>query len=134
MKILVAGAAGFIGSRLMHVLAKRGDCVVGIDNINDYYDVRLKYGRLAECGFTDRAALESGKEQQSALFENCHFIRMDIADKEQLDHLFSSECFDKVVNLAAQAGCVIQSRTPMPTSSPILLDSSIFSRHVANME
>ncbi|MDE5658415.1 MAG: NAD-dependent epimerase/dehydratase family protein, partial [Muribaculaceae bacterium] len=46
MKILVTGAAGFIGSRLMMLLAERGDSVVGIDNINDYYDVRLKYGRL----------------------------------------------------------------------------------------
>ena len=46
MKILVTGAAGFIGSRLAYMLAKRGDDVIGIDSINDYYDVRLKYGRL----------------------------------------------------------------------------------------
>ena len=51
MKILVTGAAGFIGSRLMARLAERGDEVVGLDNINDYYDVRLKYGRLRENGF-----------------------------------------------------------------------------------
>ena len=51
MKILVTGAAGFIGSKVMSVLASRGDEVVGIDNINSYYDVRLKYGRLAEFGF-----------------------------------------------------------------------------------
>ena len=51
MKILVTGAAGFIGSRLMARLAERGDEVVGLDNINDYYDVRLKYGRLKEIGF-----------------------------------------------------------------------------------
>ena len=51
MKILVTGAAGFIGSKLTYMLAQRGDEVVGIDNINDYYDVRLKYGRMRECGF-----------------------------------------------------------------------------------
>ena len=81
MKILVTGAAGFIGSKLTYMLALRGDEVVGIDNINDYYDVRLKYGRLAECGFADRASIESGAPQQSTVFANCRFQRMDIADK-----------------------------------------------------
>ena len=88
MKVLVTGAAGFIGSKLMDTLAKRGDDVVGIDCINDYYDVRLKYGRLEEF----------------AREPNCRFIRMDIADKPALDALFEAERFDKVVNLAAQAG------------------------------
>ncbi len=104
MKILVTGAAGFIGSKLMWTLASRGEQVWGIDNINDYYDVRLKYGRLAECGFADRAAIESGAPQQSTVFGNCRFRRMDIADKAALDALFEAEKFDKVVNLAAQAG------------------------------
>ena len=104
MKILVTGAAGFIGSKLMWTLASRGEQIWGIDNINDYYDVRLKYGRLAECGFADRASIESGAPQQSTVFGNCRFQRMDIADKAALDALFEAEKFDKVVNLAAQAG------------------------------
>ena len=84
MKILVTGAAGFIGSKLMAELVKRGDDVVGIDNFNDYYDVRLKYGRLKEFGL--------------------NVLKMDLADKASLDALFEKERFDKVVNLAAQAG------------------------------
>ena len=86
MKILVTGAAGFIGSKLAYLLAKRGDDVVGIDNINDYYDIRLKQGRLKEFGCYFR------------------FIRMDLTDRENLSRLFEAERFDKVVNLAAQAG------------------------------
>ena len=85
MKVLVTGAAGFIGSKLAYLLQQRGDDVVGIDNINDYYDVRLKYGRLDEFG-------------------TFRFIRMDLTDREVLNDLFKKECFDKVVNLAAQAG------------------------------
>lgn len=88
MKILVTGAAGFIGSKLMFTLAERGDEVVGIDNLNDYYDVRLKEGRIAEFCTGERK----------------RFLKMDIADKEALDALFSEESFDAVVNLAAQAG------------------------------
>lgn len=88
MKILVTGAAGFIGSRLMDTLAGRGDEVVGIDNLNDYYDVRLKQGRIKEFCTGERK----------------RFIRMDISDKEALDTLFKEEAFDAVVNLAAQAG------------------------------
>ena len=88
MKILVTGAAGFIGSKLMSLLAGRGDEVVGIDNLNDYYDVRLKHGRIAEFCTGERR----------------RFLEMDIADKEALDALFAQECFDAVVNLAAQAG------------------------------
>ena len=84
MKILVTGAAGFIGSKLMHTLQERGDEVVGIDNYNDYYDVRLKEARVAAFGLD--------------------VIRMDLADKEAIDRLFAAQRFDKVVNLAAQAG------------------------------
>jgi len=105
MKILVTGAAGFIGSKLMFMLARRGDEVVGIDNINDYYDPRLKYGRLRECGITCGAAeMEWGVPYQSMLLPRCRFIRMAIDDKESLDALFQRERFDKVMNLAAQAG------------------------------
>lgn len=85
-KILVTGAAGFIGSKLAYSLAERGDEVIGIDNLNDYYDVRLKEGRLKEFG---------GK---------WHFIKMALEDKQSIDNLFANEHFDVVVNLAAQAG------------------------------
>lgn len=105
MKILVTGAAGFIGSGLMTMLARRGDDVVGLDNINDYYDVRLKYGRLRQAGF--RFGPEGARWNVtvvSELFPRCRFVRMSIDDKENLDRLFERECFDRVVNLAAQAG------------------------------
>lgn len=106
MKILVTGSAGFIGSRLAQILAQRGDEVVGIDNINDYYDVRLKYARLRELlgvdfDGTDIPFLE---EYVSHIFQNLRFIRMSIEDKLSLDKLFDTEQFDVVVNLAAQAG------------------------------
>lgn len=105
MKILVTGAAGFIGSRLMMLLAERGDSVVGIDNINDYYDVRLKYGRLRSAGFeTGADGVKWGEELRSSLYGDCRFVRLSIDDKHGLDTLFAKEGFDKVVNLAAQAG------------------------------
>ena len=102
MKILVTGAAGFIGSRLMFQLASRGDEVVGIDSINDYYDVRLKFGRLSECGFKE--PYKEGESKESTLLGGCRFIKMSIDDKPSVDKLFKEEAFDKVVNLAAQAG------------------------------
>lgn len=104
-KILVTGAAGFIGAKLMLELAKRGDDVIGVDNINDYYDVRLKYGRLRECGIIcDVADMPFCKMYTSTLFPNLRFLRMTIEDKQLLDFLFETEQFNTVVNLAAQAG------------------------------
>ena len=100
MKILVTGAAGFIGSKLMYTLKQRGDVVVGIDNYNDYYDVRLKEGRCKAFGLEVR--------------------KMDLADKDAIDRLFAEEKFDKVVNLAAQAGA---SRTRMRTCRATWWDS-----------
>lgn len=105
MKILVTGAAGFIGSRLTCMLAQRGDEVVGIDNINDYYDVRIKYGRLKENGITAaQDEFEWHKVYTSSLFGNLQFIRMGLEDRESMERLFREYAFDKVVNLAAQAG------------------------------
>ena len=102
MKILVTGAAGFIGSNLLGRLASRGDEVVGLDNINDYYDVRLKYGRLCVNGFD--GPFEDGRVKVSSKWSSCRFVKLDICDKAALDALFAEEHFDTVVNLAAQAG------------------------------
>lgn len=88
MKILVTGAAGFIGFHVSQWLCNRGDEVVGIDNLNDYYEVSLKEARLSQ--------LEP--------LSNFRFLKLDIADREGLAKLFSDEKFDRVVHLAAQAG------------------------------
>jgi UDP-glucuronate 4-epimerase len=87
-KILVTGAAGFIGFHLTKRLLDRGDEVVGLDNVNDYYDVRLKQARLAQI---------EGRE-------NFRLERMDLGDRQGMEKLFAVEKFDRVVNLAAQAG------------------------------
>ena len=106
MKILVTGAAGFIGSAVAECLAGRGDGVVGVDNINSYYDVRLKYARLRRGGFVCDATvgIEPGGVLVSERFPDYSFIRLDIADKAAVDRLFADGHFDTVVNLAAQAG------------------------------
>jgi UDP-glucuronate 4-epimerase len=88
MKVLVTGAAGFIGSHVAHYLLDRGDEVVGLDNLNDYYDVSLKEARLA------RLQPRQG----------FRFAKLDLADREGIANLFRREHFDRVVNLAAQAG------------------------------
>ena len=88
MKILVTGAAGFIGFYTARKLLERGDTVVGLDNFNDYYDVRLKDARAAILDGYDRFSM----------------LRMDLADRAAMESLFEREKFDKVVHLAAQAG------------------------------
>lgn len=103
MKILITGAAGFIGWHLSQRLVERGDEVVGIDSINDYYDVDLKYARLGIAGI-GRSSIEYGKAIRSTQNENYRFIQMKLEDIDALSGLFASEKFDKVCNLAAQAG------------------------------
>ncbi len=88
MKILVTGAAGFIGAALSLRLLERGDDVIGVDNLNDYYDVTLKHARLARL----------------TPYKNFKFIQLNIADRDGMESVFSTEKFQRVVNLAAQAG------------------------------
>ncbi len=103
MKILVTGTAGFIGFFLAKRLLEKGYEVVGLDNINDYYDVRLKYGRLRELGIAEDE-VEYGKRAESSKLENHSFCKIDLADSSAMESLFKSEKFDAVCNLAAQAG------------------------------
>jgi len=104
MKILVTGTAGFIGYHLAKKLLERGDEVVGIDNINDYYDVNLKHARLNELGIDALGCASLGSPINSTKYKNHKFYKLDLADKEAMDTLFKTEKFDAVMNLAAQAG------------------------------
>lgn len=88
MKVLVTGAAGFIGFHVSRYLLERGDEVVGVDNLNDYYEVSLKQARLA----------------QLSNFAGFKFIKLDISDRVLMADLFAADAFDRVVHLAAQAG------------------------------
>lgn len=103
MKILVTGTAGFIGSHLAQRLLARGDEVVGLDSINDYYDPRVKYGRLARAGISDENIAFNTLLQSSTL-PGYRFVRMQLEDKQALDSLFKAERFNAVCHLAAQAG------------------------------
>ena len=103
MKVLVTGAAGFIGYHLSKQLLERGDEVVGLDNINDYYNVNLKYSRLKELGI-EKELIEEGKLLQSGHNSNFKFVKEDLENGEFIFQLFKDNTFDAVVNLAAQAG------------------------------
>ena len=103
MKILITGAAGFIGYHLAGKLAERGDEVVGLDSINDYYDPGLKLGRLEDAGF-DTGQLAYGKAVESRKYPNYHFVQLKLEDNAALQALFQKHRFDAVCNLAAQAG------------------------------
>ncbi len=103
MKILVTGAAGFIGSAVCRRLLDKGNTVVGLDNINDYYDPELKYGRLKELSIT-KEDIAWYKFAKSSTFPKFEFIRMDLEDKHVMQMLFANGKFDVVINLGAQAG------------------------------
>jgi UDP-glucuronate 4-epimerase len=104
MKILVTGAAGFIGFHTCLKLVKQGHEVYGIDNINDYYDPKLKFDRLNELGFNEVESKLFENEVQSSKFNSLRFSRIDLVDTKSIDNLFKKEQFEVVCNLAAQAG------------------------------
>src|SRR6187431_3196374 len=97
MTILVTGAAGFIGFHTAAKLLARGDTVVGLDNLNDYYDVRLKQARLAQL------------EKQPGF----RFIKLDLADRAGMGELFAHEQFERVIHLGAQAGVRYSIQNPL---------------------
>ena len=107
MKILVTGTAGFIGFHLAKKLLDQGHTVIGLDNINDYYDVNLKYARLSELGIS-REDIENSnsklKIHNSKLSPLHSFYKVNLEDAEAINHIFEVGQFDAVVNLAAQAG------------------------------
>jgi UDP-glucuronate 4-epimerase len=105
MKILVTGAAGFIGYHLCKSLIEDGHNVFGLDNINDYYDINLKYARLHELGIKKRHAEVFGALSISTIHKSqMLFTRLNLEDREALPELFKTYNFDLVCNLAAQAG------------------------------
>lgn len=105
MKILITGAAGFIGFHLSKKLVSLGHQIVGLDNINDYYDTSLKFNRLGELGILEEKAKTFNEIVSSNKYGNAlRFVRISLEEKTQLSDLFNSEKFDVVCNLAAQAG------------------------------
>src|SRR5579863_2016421 len=95
-KILVTGCAGFIGFHTSRRLIERGDEIIGLDSVNEYYDVNLKRARLA--------LLTKSPEAKSGPEGSFRFVHMDLLDQSELHSLFNSEKFEKVIHLAAQAG------------------------------
>ena len=111
MKILVTGAAGFIGYHLCEKLLLLGHTVVGIDNINGYYDINLKMSRLNELGIFD--VFEHKVSVSKKYGDKFHFIKLNLEDRIQLPLLFKEYQFDSVCNLAAQAGVRYSIEDPM---------------------
>ena len=102
-KILITGAAGFIGFHLCRVLKDKNYTITALDNINDYYDPQLKYDRLYELGFNKSEIIEN-EVLKSEKFKNIEFIKTDLCSKDVLESIFTDKKFDIICNLAAQAG------------------------------
>ena len=103
MKVLITGTAGFIGFHLAEILLKQGHEVIGVDIINDYYDVNLKLNRLKFSGFATEK-IEYGKIISSSKHEKFRFIKLDLSDKDSFFDIFKDFRPEIVINLAAQAG------------------------------
>src|SRR4051794_31729375 len=103
MKVLVTGSAGFIGFHLANQLTAEGFEVIGLDSINDYYQVSLKYDRLQAAGIA-KSDIQYNHLVKSSTIPAYSFVQLNLEDKTNLEQLFVSERFDVVVNLAAQAG------------------------------
>lgn len=103
MKILITGTAGFIGYHLAKNLLESGNEVIGLDSINDYYDVNLKYARLAETGLV-KEDIQYGKLIQSNIYDQYKFVKLKLEDREGIDKIMDSRDIDYVCHLAAQAG------------------------------
>lgn len=104
MRVLITGAAGFIGYHLSKLMICQGHEVMGLDNINDYYSPALKFARLEKLGISQKKAEKFRSPHSSTSHPNFHFTRMHLEDKEALTRLFEREKFEVVCNLAAQAG------------------------------
>jgi UDP-glucuronate 4-epimerase len=120
MKILVTGAAGFIGFHTCKSLAFDGHQVYGIDNINNYYNPILKFDRLEELGINTNSAKIFDTEIQSSKYKNFKFSRTDIGNEIEINYLFKNYKFDVVCNLAAQAGVRYSLENPK-----VYIDSNI---------
>lgn len=118
-KILVTGASGFIGYHLTKALLGRGDQVIGYDNISDYYDVNLKYGRLQTLGINSSELIDH-KIIKSASKTHFSFVKADLTHNDFLQKLCKEEQFDIIVNLAAQAGVRYSVENPQ-----VYIDSNI---------
>jgi UDP-glucuronate 4-epimerase len=114
MNILITGTAGFIGFHLVRRLVNENFDIVGLDNINKYYDTELKYDRLKETGISKDKIISSNRIKllRSENYKNYRFVKMDLLDKKNLLKLFEQEKFDYVVHLAAQAGVRYSLKNP----------------------